>query len=61
MPLLDFSCKLCGEVVTDVYKKYNSPRTYECPTCGSDMEPTVGPVAVVFKGKGWAKDGYTPQ
>lgn len=56
MPLFDFKCIKCNEVV-ELNKKINEPDPLKCPKCGKNaLERTwTKAPGVEYKGKGWFK------
>jgi len=57
MPLYEYKCLKCGKT----YEAINRMSEIEpCPRCKSRMVQLLPPrrTGIIFKGKGWAKDGY---
>jgi len=60
MPSYDYQCPKCGEVVKDVKVavKDLEKTIVTCPVCRSVTKRILNSPSVIFKGCGWAKDGY---
>ena len=58
MPTYEYRCENCGVVEAD--QRISDPPLEACPVCGClDVVRLVSGVAVVFRGGGWARDGYS--
>jgi len=58
MPTYEYSCETCGVVEAD--QRISDPPLARCPVCGrGGVERLVSGAAVVFRGGGWARDGYS--
>ena len=58
MPLYEYGCKDCGHRF-DVQQKLADAPLVKCPECSHDtLEKIISAANFVFKGGGWAKDGY---
>ena len=53
MPLYEYRCEECGEVVEKLQQR---PRAPKC--CGGKMERLPSVSNFALKGGGWEKDGY---
>lgn len=53
MPLYDFYCKTCDES-EEVFFGFADKQEVTCDECGEQMEKTIFPVGVIFRGGGWA-------
>ena len=60
MPTYDYQCPKCNEVVKDIKVKLKDldKTVVMCPICNAVTKRVIGTPLVVFKGVGWAKDGY---
>jgi putative FmdB family regulatory protein len=64
MPTYEYTCKACGERVTDVRSITASLATDNCPIdgCAGKLIQLYGNIAVGFKGEGfYSTDKKTPQ
>ncbi len=52
MPLYEYQCAECG-VRFERHQHFNDSPLTECPECGGEVHKLIGPVGVVFKGKGF--------
>jgi putative FmdB family regulatory protein len=53
MPIYEFKCPLCGDLVEQSFHVYVTPKI-NCGNCGCEMEKQFSSPAVHFKGDGWA-------
>lgn len=58
MPLYEYECTACHRL-TEKIQKFSDPELTVCPHCGGPLQRTITAAAVLFKGGGWYKDGYT--
>ena len=54
MPIYEYQCEDCGHVVEAFQKMSDEPLTV-CEKCGGPLRKVLQPVAIHFKGSGWAK------
>ena len=52
MPRYEYQCAECGVRFERVQKFTDKPITV-CPECEGDVHRLIGPVGIVFKGKGF--------
>ena len=52
MPLYEYQCTECGVRFERVQKFDHKPISI-CPECDGDVKRLIGPVGIVFKGKGF--------
>ncbi|MBN1563377.1 MAG: hypothetical protein JXA10_06040 [Anaerolineae bacterium] len=52
MPLYEYQCAECGVRFERVQKFTDKPITV-CPECEGEVHRLIGPVGIVFKGKGF--------
>jgi len=52
MPLYEYQCTECG-VRFERHQHFSDGPITECPECGGEARRLIGPVGVVFKGKGF--------
>lgn len=57
MPLYEYQCEKCREVV-EVIQKMSDPPYSHCPKCGGDMKKLISSPAIQFKGSGFYKTDY---
>lgn len=58
MPLYEYKCQDCGEVIERIQKFSDDPLT-DCPTCeGGTLKRLLSPPAIQFKGSGWYVTDY---
>ncbi len=57
MPIYEYECTECGEVVEHLQLSTDSPLT-ECPKCGGAVRKRVSAPAFQFKGTGWYVTDY---
>ena len=57
MPLYEYQCEKCREVV-EVIQKMSDPPYAHCPKCGGDMKKLISSPAIQFKGSGFYKTDY---
>ena len=56
MPLYEFGCEECGQVV-EALQKYDDPAP-GCEQCSTDMKRLISRTSFTLKGDGWARDSY---
>jgi putative FmdB family regulatory protein len=54
MPVYDYVCVNCGEVIEVVHGVHASGPE-RCARCGGTLRKALSAPAIVFKGSGWAK------
>lgn len=52
MPLYEYQCTECG-VRFERHQSFKDAPVSTCPECGGDVHRLIGPVGIVFKGKGF--------
>lgn len=59
MPIFDYKCTDpdCGHVFDRMVRRHTSPNP-ECEKCGHEVKRLIGSPGLIFKGEGWARDGY---
>ena len=57
MPLYEYRCKKCGEVL-EVLQKYDDQELSHCPYCKGDVERMISATMLVFKGPGFFCNDY---
>ena len=57
MPLYEYRCQDCGEIIETIQKFSDSPLS-ECEACGGTLERLLSPSAIKFKGSGWYVNDY---
>lgn len=58
MPLYEYKCEECGNVL-EVIQKFSDDPIEKCPKCGGTMSKLISNTSFVLKGGGWYADGYT--
>jgi len=57
MPIYEYQCAACGQVVERWQKIADSPLT-ECPACGGNLHKIISSCAFHLKGSGWYVTDY---
>jgi putative FmdB family regulatory protein len=57
MPIYEYQCAACGQVVERWQKISDSPLT-ECPACGGSLHKIISTCAFHLKGSGWYVTDY---
>lgn len=57
MPLYEYRCSNCGEMV-EVLQRSGDPPPAECSRCGGPMLKVLSAPALQFKGSGWYVTDY---
>ena len=57
MPIYEYQCSACGQVVERWQKVSDAPLT-ECPTCGGSLHKLISSCAFHLKGSGWYVTDY---
>lgn len=52
MPLYEYQCTECG-VRFERHQSFKDEPITTCPECGGEVRRLIGPVGIVFKGKGF--------
>jgi len=65
MPIYEYSCKKCGEVIERI-QKFSDPPLRKHPGCGGALTKLISQSAFQLKGTGWyvtdyAKSGSKPE
>jgi len=53
VPTYDYICTSCGHEMEVIHSVHGEGPA--CPKCGAHMRKAIGPLAVHFKGTGWAR------
>jgi putative FmdB family regulatory protein len=54
VPIYDYICAACGHEM-EVMHSVHGEGPAACPNCGARMRKAIAPLAVHFKGTGWAR------
>jgi len=57
MPIYEYRCEDCGELIERM-QRLDEPRLTECPKCGGTLRKQVSAPAFQFKGSGWYVTDY---
>jgi putative FmdB family regulatory protein len=57
MPIYEYQCAACGQVVERWQKISDAPLT-ECPACGGGLHKLISSCAFHLKGSGWYVTDY---
>jgi putative FmdB family regulatory protein len=57
MPIYEYQCAACGQVVERWQKVSDSPLK-DCPTCGGSLNKIISSCAFHLKGSGWYVTDY---
>jgi putative FmdB family regulatory protein len=57
MPIYEYQCAACGQVVERWQKISDAPLT-ECPVCGGSLHKLISSCAFHLKGSGWYVTDY---
>lgn len=57
MPIYEYQCAACGQVVEKWQKFSEAPLTV-CPQCGGSLEKLISSCAFHLKGSGWYVSDY---
>jgi putative FmdB family regulatory protein len=58
MPIYEYRCKSCGNVV-EVIQRIGDRPLRKCRECSGRMEKLVSRAAFILKGGGWFAEGYS--
>ena len=53
MPLYEFLCKTCDEIIIEVRNSDDSGKESVCPTCNNTRKRLYSSVGIAFKGNGF--------
>lgn len=57
MPIYEFLCKKCGNVL-EVWQRASDPWPKRCAKCGGALRKLLSPPGIVFKGSGFYTTDY---
>jgi len=57
MPIYEYRCEECGQVIELIQKFSDAPLT-KCESCGGKLEKLLSPPGLQFKGSGWYVTDY---
>jgi putative FmdB family regulatory protein len=57
MPIYEYQCAACGQVV-ERWQKVADPPLKECPVCGGSLHKIISSCAFHLKGSGWYVTDY---
>ena len=57
MPIYEYQCAACGQIVEKWQKISEAPFT-TCPVCGGDLNKLISSCAFQLKGSGWYVTDY---
>lgn len=57
MPIYSYRCSKCGNHSEIIHKSSDTSQHF-CDICNAELERTISPVAVIFKGSGFHKNDY---
>ena len=57
MPLYEYKCLKCGELVETI-QKFSDPPYVICPHCGGELKKLISAPAIQFKGSGFYLTDY---
>ncbi len=57
MPIHEYKCRKCEEVVERIEGMHDKPMK-KCPSCGGKVEQMISSSAFVLKGTGWYATDY---
>lgn len=57
MPIYEYRCRKCGQVV-EVLQKFSDAPLTTCESCGGTLERLISPPGLHFKGSGWYITDY---
>lgn len=60
MPIYEYVCSACG-AADEFLQRLSDPAPEQCPACKAPgtLTKALGATRAIFKGPGWAKDGYS--
>ncbi|MDA8164723.1 MAG: zinc ribbon domain-containing protein [Desulfobacteraceae bacterium] len=58
MPIYEYECLQCKEVIEAVQKFSDAPMT-TCPHCSGELKKLISSSSFLLKGGGWYADGYS--
>jgi putative FmdB family regulatory protein len=57
MPIYEYQCAACGQIV-EKWQKFSEAPLTTCPVCGGDMSKLISSCAFQLKGSGWYVTDY---
>jgi putative FmdB family regulatory protein len=57
MPIYEYQCAACGQVV-EKWQKFSEEPLTVCPQCGGSLEKLISSCAFHLKGSGWYVSDY---
>ncbi len=60
MPLYEYQCCKCKNVIEEFHSINNIKETINCK-CGYTAKRIISKTSFILNGKGWAADGYTKE
>jgi putative FmdB family regulatory protein len=57
MPIYEYRCDTCDQVIEQIQKFTDAPLT-KCESCGGALERLISPPGLHFKGTGWYVTDY---
>jgi len=58
MPIYEYQCAACGQVV-ERWQKFSDSPLAECPGCGGSLHKIISSCAFHLKGSGWYVTDYS--
>jgi putative FmdB family regulatory protein len=58
MPIYEYECLQCQEVIEAVQKISDEPLS-TCPSCAGELKKLISNSSFLLKGGGWYADGYS--
>jgi len=58
MPIYEYKCETCNDVVERIFSIVNFPREVVCPSCGNASHKIISRTTFRLEGGGWADSGY---
>ncbi|MFP3868550.1 MAG: FmdB family zinc ribbon protein [Desulfobacteraceae bacterium] len=57
MPIYEYQCSACGQVVEE-WQKFSDPPLTTCPSCGGSLTKLISHSSFHLKGSGWYVTDY---
>lgn len=57
MPIYEYQCAACGQVL-EKWQKFSEPPLTVCPRCGGSLEKLISSCSFHLKGGGWYVSDY---
>ncbi|RLA89965.1 MAG: zinc ribbon domain-containing protein [Deltaproteobacteria bacterium] len=57
MPIYEYQCSVCGQVIEE-WQKFSDPPLTTCPSCGGSLTKLISHSAFHLKGSGWYVTDY---